>query len=337
MHTQYHSYNIRNNSGRHLHSRNSHPVNHKRLIRIYANIVGIGTVILALFSVLGAPVLIWMLPFIRSFLPLVQDEFFGYALSLAAYCVFLGIPCVILMSLLKAPSPVAFPLHRPKPDILVCAVLISLGMRIVGSMVTGYFSAVFEGFTGLTPEAPASMPPQSTAAYFIYFLSVAVAPAILEEAMFRGVIMQSLRRFGDSFAVVASSVLFALAHGNLVQGPYSFTLGLLIGYFVVITGSLWAGIAIHFVNNFIALVLERMMSTLSPDIFNAFAGAFFIFSILLGLAGIAFMRMRYGRVFYLTRGNYPVREGQKHRIFFTSPFILATIILSLREAWRYLA
>ena len=79
----------------------------------------------------------------------------------------------------------------------------------------------------------------------LYIINGVVLPAFIEEIVFRGAIMQSLRRFGDGFALLVSSVLFAVVHGNFVQAPYAFLMGLVIGYFVLRTGSLWAGIFIH--------------------------------------------------------------------------------------------
>ena len=70
--------------------------------------------------------------------------------------------------------------------------------------------------------------------------------------------MQPLRRYGDRFAIVASAVLFAVLHGNLIQAPFAFIAGLGIGYAVCITGSLWRGVLIHFCNNAYSVLIEFM-------------------------------------------------------------------------------
>ena len=84
---------------------------------------------------------------------------------------------------------------------------------------------------------------------------VAVA-AMAEELSLRGFVMGNLRKFGDMFAIGASAVLFAIMHGNLVQSPFALMAGFTIGYFTVKTGTLWTGILIHAVNNFISLALS---------------------------------------------------------------------------------
>ena len=67
---------------------------------------------------------------------------------------------------------------------------------------------------------------------------------------FRGVILGSLRRFGDGFAVIISAMLFGITHFYITQIPMAFILGLVMGFIVVKTNSLLPGILIHFFNNF---------------------------------------------------------------------------------------
>ena len=65
--------------------------------------------------------------------------------------------------------------------------------------------------------------------------------------------------YGDGLAIVVSALLFALAHFSLVNGSNAFVMGLVIGYFVIKTSSLWTGIWIHFWVNAIGF-LEAMLS-----------------------------------------------------------------------------
>ncbi len=54
--------------------------------------------------------------------------------------------------------------------------------------------------------------------------SVVLAP-VFEEIFYRGIIMRSLSRVSKRFAIIASSVIFGLIHGNI----YQFMLGSLVG------------------------------------------------------------------------------------------------------------
>lgn len=80
--------------------------------------------------------------------------------------------------------------------------------------------------------------------------------AIGEEYAFRGYLMQAFGSISKSpvFAIVVSSLLFALMHGaqNVPLFADRFIFGLMAGVVVWRTGGLEAGIALHIVNNLVA-------------------------------------------------------------------------------------
>ena len=73
-------------------------------------------------------------------------------------------------------------------------------------------------------------------------LTIDVYKRQIEEFAMRGVVMQSLRKYGDWFAIIMSSLVLALVHGNMVQIPFAFIAGIAIGYAVTVTGSMWTGV-----------------------------------------------------------------------------------------------
>lgn len=94
----------------------------------------------------------------------------------------------------------------------------------------------------------------------VYFVSTAVVPAFTEEFVFRGVILSNLRKYGDAFAVLASSLLFGLMHGNFVQIPFAFVIGLALGFATVYTNSIFPAMAIHFLNNGFSVIADVLYS-----------------------------------------------------------------------------
>jgi len=76
-------------------------------------------------------------------------------------------------------------------------------------------------------------------------LVVAGAP-IIEELFFRGLLLRSIQaRWSDSLALVASSILFGLAHFELLQLPALVMFGLVAGYCAQRTGRLGMSIWAH--------------------------------------------------------------------------------------------
>ena len=92
-------------------------------------------------------------------------------------------------------------------------------------------------------------------------LLVAVAPAVGEELIFRGVIGRGLTaRYGLVLGIFFSSVLFAMVHGHPVHAIGVFPLGVCMHIAYVATRSFWAPVLIHFLNNAMAVVFSKMLT-----------------------------------------------------------------------------
>jgi membrane protease YdiL (CAAX protease family) len=92
----------------------------------------------------------------------------------------------------------------------------------------------------------------------VVILAVALAPAICEEVLFRGVLVRALAtRFFPLVAVLLGALVFSLYHLRVVQLVPTFTLGLLFGYLALRADSALPGMLAHFVNNAVALVIAR--------------------------------------------------------------------------------
>lgn len=95
----------------------------------------------------------------------------------------------------------------------------------------------------------------------MFFYASIVAP-VSEEILFRGYIQRTLQPFGKKFAIFGSAILFGLFHGNLVQTPYAFLVGLLLGYVAAEYSIAWA-MVLHMGNN---LVLADLFSRLTRNL-----------------------------------------------------------------------
>lgn len=91
------------------------------------------------------------------------------------------------------------------------------------------------------------------------FLYMGLFAPVFEEIIFRGVVLRGLMPYGRRLAVLGSALLFGLFHGNIVQSPYAFAVGLVLG-FTASQFSIWWAIVLHMVNN---LVLGDMITRLT--------------------------------------------------------------------------
>jgi uncharacterized protein len=88
----------------------------------------------------------------------------------------------------------------------------------------------------------------------IAVLAIGIAP-IVEELVFRGLIQRALeRRWGAGWGIAGAAALFALVHLLPAVLPLHFLLGLVFGFAVYATRSIWAGVVLHAANNAAAMV-----------------------------------------------------------------------------------
>jgi membrane protease YdiL (CAAX protease family) len=101
---------------------------------------------------------------------------------------------------------------------------------------------------------------------FYVLLVVALTPSICEEVMFRGYLQRQVeRRLGVVWSIVLVGLVFGLFHLRPTEVLPLATLGIYLGFSVWVTGSLWAGVLIHLLNNGTAVLVSDYMKR-SPDL-----------------------------------------------------------------------
>ena len=89
-------------------------------------------------------------------------------------------------------------------------------------------------------------------------IGLGIVPAFIEEFIFRGAILQGLRKYGNWFAIIVSALLFMLLHSNIQQTIYQFAFGILAGWLVIKTGSIWTSILMHAFNNVTIIIMQSI-------------------------------------------------------------------------------
>lgn len=87
------------------------------------------------------------------------------------------------------------------------------------------------GFTGSSEAYAQVVEHQYGAPFLIGLLIFGIISPVAEEVLFRGIIYNRMKKYYPlPMAMVVSSLLFGVYHGNLVQGVYGTIMGLLIVY-----------------------------------------------------------------------------------------------------------
>ena len=312
--------------------------NLRRLLRRNANCV-----CLALALVYASiPVFSIIIGLLNHLIPGFTELLFGLSpvwmgvLNMSVFALALLLPTWIILRFLNIPLHVAFPMRRTPASITVPGVFCTLGTSVVGVFIAAMLVAFMTAATGATPTMPDFSPPDyGTAETVIFLISISVFPAIFEELLFRGVVMQSLRRFGDPFALIVSSILFAMLHRNFIQGPNALLTGLVLGYFTLRAGSLIPAIVAHFVNNLFAGSLSVIVVRLPERYAEILSISIFPFYLALGAVGLIILSLNGGFV-PLRQHLTGLFERQKYLLFFTSPLALLFILATIWETRQFM-
>ena len=176
-------------------------------------------------------------------------------------------------------------------------------------MITGFFPINVVLASGLMKLFPASTDNVETAFAGIMgdnicaaLLVIALAPAVCEEMLFRGMILHSLKaRYRAVSAIAITSVLFGFYHMSLVKFVPTGLLGLVLCYVVWRTGSIYPAMLMHFLNNAYSVMVSyypeqvgRVLPMLCQETLSFSDGMILCGAglILLGIGGGIFFRGR---------------------------------------------
>ena len=210
-----------------------------------------------------------------------------------------------------------------------------MGLFYVGNVLTSLLVTALSGLGielySYTETVSVSVTvPDNIFMFLVMSVHSAVLPAIAEEFAFRGVVMQSLRKYGDWFAIIASAVLFGLLHGNMMQMPFAIVAGIVLGYVVVVTGSLWAGIILHFFNNFFSLVYSIAGEVVAEGSRTLFSALYTYGIIIIGLVAIAGYTLCNPNFYRLYPSRVPrVKTKRAAGVYFLIPPMLIAVVVMI--------
>lgn len=184
--------------------------------------------------------------------PANPDFRFFTLLIFISQVVCIALPAV-LMALFFTERPLkTLLLNRvPNPVACVVAVFLAISLHPVGLQVVHWIRELYPIQADVMSDLEAFGELLKSAPYpWLPYLLMAALPAVCEELAFRGFILSGLRRVGSKWwAIGLSAVFFGFAHGVIQQSLAAATVGMVIGYIAVQTGSLIPCILFHFTYN----------------------------------------------------------------------------------------
>ena len=129
-------------------------------------------------------------------------------------------------------------------------VVMALGAAWLTSLIMGFIMNSLSGIVIF--ETPDFSTKDSFIVNICLIIYAVIVAPISEELIFRGLILGKLKQYGNVFASIIVSLLFALIHGNLPQSIPTFIVSLFLCWVTLQSNSIIPAISIHMINNAVA-------------------------------------------------------------------------------------
>ena len=103
--------------------------------------------------------------------------------------------------------------------------------------------------------------------FLIQLLTAGIVAPIVEELIFRGLVYRRTKKMtGTIAAAILSAALFGVFHGNWVQAPYAFIIGIVAVFVYEKFKSIVAPIMLHMSANILSVLIMTMTSSDTPTV-----------------------------------------------------------------------
>ena len=176
---------------------------------------------------------------------------------------------IVLGSLLLRPLPRTEPEKKPFSggrfvQLLLICFAVSIAGSIIGSILLAIWNAVSGHSVGNTVSEVimVSDPWQN-------LLAVGILAPILEELLFRKLLIDRTFVYGEKVSILLSGLLFGLFHMNFSQFFYAFGAGVLLAYLYCRSGKIWLCMLLHAIFNCYSGVLGSQVLAWMTEAMNS--------------------------------------------------------------------
>ena len=133
--------------------------------------------------------------------------------------------------------------------------LICQGVAFVGSLIGQTVTATLGDIVGKDITAAATDLFEKSPAWLTFSIAVILGP-IIEELIFRKLLIDRISKYGDLTAIITSGVAFGIFHGNFEQLFHATLLGLVLAFVYTKTANILHTILLHGLINFMNLIVN---------------------------------------------------------------------------------
>lgn len=289
--------------------------------------LGIALIISYLFLTLFSTITVLILNLLgydyNSILNIFLDDYYGYLINSLSLTVSLVFPFLIMKLALKENISVIARFNSPNKYWFL-TIFFALGVAMLSNIASGFFDEFLKSFFDFEPVQVeiGDGVYESHSELLFSLINIALIPALIEEFAFRGMVLGSLKKYGNIPAILISSLIFALYHGNFVQIPFAFLVGIALGMTFVITDSIWPSVIAHFLNNAYAVFANAYAGSYQLPYLIIYYGLIFV-----GIFAFVFLKKTGGFGRLKSKATQLSSTSKFLRIILNPPVLLIVVYL----------
>ncbi len=170
---------------------------------------------------------------------------------------FIAFPIYLLLS--KPMEKLPPEKHSMKFGQFLIAFMMSEGIAITGSLIGTFLTTFLTLLFHIDTSSSLLEDGVLGEGQLVFSVMAVLFAPVIEELLFRKVLIDRIRKYGDGTAILISGIFFGLFHGNLTQFFYAAGLGMLFAFIYVRTGKVQYTIGLHMCINFLGSVVSAFV------------------------------------------------------------------------------
>ena len=156
--------------------------------------------------------------------------------------------------------------HKLTVGQFLCGYLISVGLGVVGAFIGVFITLLISWLTGYDYGSHFLEDGLSGDGAFVLTIIAAFGAPVVEEMLFRKILIDRIRKYGNGTAILLSGLLFGLFHGNFTQFFFAAMLGMFFAFIYIRTGKIHYTILLHcMINSLSTIVFAPLLNKVELD------------------------------------------------------------------------
>ncbi len=147
-------------------------------------------------------------------------------------------------------------------------IVLCLSLQFAAGILAAIIQMILQSF-GLRSAVPDISATTSFGANIIMSFYACLLGPVLEELLYRGVLLQSMRKYNERFAIFLSALIFGLMHQNYQQFILGFLLGIPLAIVTIKYNSIIPSIFTHIFVNTSQMLMLYAMQYFAPSFYSA--------------------------------------------------------------------